>query len=776
MSTVDTTTARGDLFELLSDVAIIANLARDPESALVLATERICHHTGWDAGHAFTVEGDELDSTGVWHLESDLDMCTFGDDTLITDFSHGQGLPGRVAISGRAALVPDLSVDHGFIRRRPALDSGLRSAFAFPVLAGTEVVAVMEFFSTRPTSPDEALLDVMDQIGVQLGRVFERAAAQELAERNEREIREVLDGAGDAYIAIDSTGLVTEWNRTAEKVFGWSRAEVLGSPVADLIIPPEYREAHNRGIERVIMTGETRVLGEHLELSAVHREGHEFPIDITMWSQRTVDGWRFFSFIRDISARKREEREREYRAQHDDLTGLPNRTSFVERLRDVLTRPRARTAVAVFAIEIDQLRQMTDGLGPRAGDQLLVTVARRVLGIVRPADVVARTTNEVLMVMCEYTIDDGFEPSAMARRIAETLDQPVRLESDTTFVSVCVGVSTTAEAGSGPVDPETLIASATAALNEAKGGGNGSFAVFDETMVAAATRRNRLENDLRRAVRHHELRLHYQPLVDASTGAVTGVEALLRWLHPEEGMVSPAEFIPLAERTGLIIPIGRWVIEEATRQALVWQAEIRETGRPSDTVGDRTGGESGLKVAVNLSARQLAQSDLVDTVTTTLDRAALDPRHCRITFEVTESLLMDDPDRTGRVLGQLRDLGADLSIDDFGTGYSSLAYLKRFPVQTVKIDRSFVTNIATDPADRAIATAVVDIAHALGMTVTAEGIETGEQVAFLRDIGVDTFQGFFFARPDTPEAIHDVLFGPPLDLGAITAHTDGSAS
>lgn len=743
---------------LLSDVAMIANLARDPETALTLATEKICQHTGWEVGHAFTVGGDDqLESMGVWHLEDELDLCTFGDDTLASDFSHGQGLPGRVALSGTAVLIPDLVSDHDFPRQRAAMESGLQSAFAFPVLVGTDVVAVLEFFTTRASRPDDGLLETMNQIGVQLGRVFERSTAEEIAERSAREVRQILDSAGDAYIEMDIHGLITEWNQTAAAIFGWSRAEAVGHPVTELIIPPEYREDHNRGVERFLTTGALRLHGQHLELSALHRQGHEFPIDITMWAQETKDGWCFYAFVRDISERKREERETHYRSRHDSLTGLPNHRTFVERLGEIATRTGRTTSTAVLAVEIDQLRMITDSMGKDAGDQLLVAVAKRVLGAVRNDDIVARSGSNVLLVLCEYGRNEDFDPMSAARRIHEVLAQPVSLGSDRMYVSASVGVATSKEPPEDRAGSDELIASANAALNRARITGNGSLCLFDDAMLESTTRRINLEADLRQAVARHELSLHYQPLVDARTGTTTGVEALLRWIHPTEGMLSPAEFIPIAEETGLIIPIGRWVIEEAARQAWRWQ---NEDGRTTP-----------LKLAVNLSARQLAQADIVETIRSVLGRADLDPERVHIAFEVTESLLMDDPNKALDTLRRIRELGADLSIDDFGTGYSSLSYLKRFPVQTVKVDRSFVTDIDTDPADRAIAASVIDLAHALGMDIVAEGVETDSQFLVLQQLGADTIQGYLFSRPRPAEELREILFGPPMTLPTFDAAT-----
>ncbi|MEZ5310291.1 MAG: EAL domain-containing protein [Microthrixaceae bacterium] len=751
-----------DYLELLSAVAVIANLAQDTESALAMATQQICLHTGWEIGHAYAIDSDgDLESTGVWHDETDLDLCIFGDYTITADFSHGQGLPGRVVVSGRPALIPDIETDTNFSRREVALISGLVSAFAFPVLAGPDVVAVLEFFSTEPSSPQPGLMEVMAQVGVQLGRVFEREVAEDELRSSEQRALQILNSAADAYVAMDASGRITEWNQAAENVFGWNRAEVIGLTVAQVIVPPDMREAHNRGIERFLLTQQATVLGQTLELRSCHRSGHEFPIEITMWSLQSDDEWTFYAFIRDITQRKRAERELEYESMHDDLTGLPNRTLLLGRLGEALGRVRQggtaqggsgqATRLAVFFVDIDRFKLINDSLGHDVGDEVLIKVANRLLGTVRPTDIVARLGSDEFVIACEYTGE--FDPAATARRLHEALAEPVRSGGDSIYVSVSIGIALADTTNRHDAETHNIIAAASAAMNNAKSRGRGNSEIFDEPMRDRMSNRFHMEGDLRRALTRREFTLHYQPLLSLHTGQASGAEALIRWNHPERGFLPPFDFIPIAEETGLIVPLGTWVIEEACRQALRWSTEAR-TGPP-------------LKLAVNLSARQLAQSDLVSNVRAILEKAQLNPEAVQICFEVTESLLMVDPDAAERTLNEIRALGVTLAIDDFGTGYSSLSYLKRFPVQIVKIDRSFVTTINDDPADRAIVESIIDLAHALGMSVVAEGVETVEQLECLKDIGADVIQGYLFSKPKAPDEIHHIMFSDATEHSPI---------
>ena len=380
-------------------------------------------------------------------------------------------------------------------------------------------------------------------------------------------------------------------------------------------------------------------------------------------------------------------------------------------------------------MDLDRFKAVNDSLGHDAGDQLLVAVARRLQDAVRPADTVARLAGDEFVVLCDGVSDAGGAVAA-AERLRAALVEPVRLDTDLVHVTASIGI---ALADGSTNTPEALLQASDVAMYRAKQDGRSRFEIFDEKMRTQTLNRLRTETRLAQAVEHGELQLYYQPVISTGDGRVVGFEALVRWHHPEHGLLLPADFIGVAEESGLIVPIGTWVLEEACRQAQRWETNL-ETDAP-------------LEIAVNLSGRQLAQSDFASVAAAIVAEADIDPNRVQLCLEITESLLMRDPEATAVTLQELKSSGMRLAIDDFGTGYSSLAYLKWFPVDTVKVDRSFIAGIDSDPADRAIVGAVIELAHALGITVVAEGVETRGQLTRLRSLGCDQAQGFLFARP-----------------------------
>ncbi|HEY3831232.1 MAG TPA: EAL domain-containing protein [Acidimicrobiia bacterium] len=713
---------------LLEEVAVAANEATCADAALQLAVARVCAHTGWPVGHALRREPDgELRSGGIWYVAAGFDADAFVSATSAAHLQAGVGLPGRVLATRKPAWIADLVADGNFPRFQAATAAGLKSGFAFPVYAGPDVVGVLEFYSATIEAPQPALLDVMANVGVQLGRVFERDAAAAALEAEERRIRDVLDNAADAFIATDAEGRITGWNAAAEYTFGWSRDEVDGLLVADVIVPPSLRDAHNAGMARFRQTGKAQVLGNRLELPARHRDGHELPIEIPLWALNEVGAWSYFAFARDITTRKQAEDDLEHQALHDSLTGLPNRALLMENLRRALSR-RDREGVGVLFADLDGFKRINDSLGHDAGDELLVAFAHRASELVRPSDTVARLAGDEFVIVCE-SLDGRAQAAVLAQRLCDALAEPFELAGDSVFVSASIG-AVVCEPGS-DTDADALIAAADVAMYHSKTTDRGRFVIFDEHMRQQVTTGLRLETDLRHAVQRGELRLFYQPVIDVTTEAIVGVEALLRWQHPKRGLLSPAEFIPIAEASGLIVGIGEWVLEEVCRQAREWEPLL----------------DAPIELALNISARQLAQSNFVAKVARILSESAVDPERMQIGLEITESILMRDPETAAHTLRELHALGLKLAIDDFGTGYSSLAYLKQFPVDTVKVDQSFVAGLGNDPVDRAIVHAIIELAHALDITTVAEGVETPAQHRHLRALGADFAQGFLFARP-----------------------------
>ncbi len=424
-----------------------------------------------------------------------------------------------------------------------------------------------------------------------------------------------------------------------------------------------------------------------------------------------------------------------YQAIHDPLTGLPNRVLFLDRLTNALSRDAAE--VAVVLLDIDNFKLVNDSLGHGAGDELLMQIAPRLQKALRPADTIARFGGDEFAVLLER-INDERAAAILAERIVAAFEAPFELNAGEHFAKASVGIAIAGDSGR---TPAALIRDADAALYEAKGRGRARFEVFDRAMRARTVRRLSVENDLRRALEREELRVEYQPVVSVRDGSIASAEALVRWQHPERGLIAPADFIPVAEESGMIEPIGRWVLQRACAQAAIWQ-ESRPDSRP-------------LGISVNLSVRQFMQRDFETTVASVLEATGIEPSS--LCLEITESVLMREPEAVSETLRRLARLGARFVLDDFGTGYSSLAYLGGLPIDGLKVDRSFVRSLGRNERTTAITTAIVRMAQALSIEVIAEGVEDERQLDALRDLGCELAQGFYFHRPLVAEAFSELI-------------------
>ncbi|MCC7483916.1 MAG: EAL domain-containing protein [Burkholderiales bacterium] len=429
---------------------------------------------------------------------------------------------------------------------------------------------------------------------------------------------------------------------------------------------------------------------------------------------------------KDVTEEKRVESRIRHMAQHDALTDLPNRLLLYDRVGQLIAASGRRPRVfALLFIDLDRFKNVNDSLGHQVGDKLLQAVAARLLACIRKSDTVARIGGDEFVILLS-SLADGQYAGAIAQKVLDLLSAPFGIESHELHVTPSVGICTYPQDGH---DVETLTRNADTAMYHAKEMGRNNFQFYTPEMNAAAQHRLALENDLRRALERGEFQLHYQPQIDLGTGALVGFETLVRWRHPERGMVPPSEFIPVAEETGLINTIGEWVLRESCFQAARWARE----------------GHPPLQVAVNLSAHQFRRASVTDTVERALADAGLPAG--RLELEITESAIIDQPEQAIMTFKTLSDMGVQLSIDDFGTGYSSLSYLKRFPIDKLKIDQSFVRDLNTDPDDAAIVTAIIAMAHSLSLEVIAEGVETGEQLTFLKLLGCEKAQGYHLGRP-----------------------------
>ena len=696
--------------------------------------------------------------------------------------------------------------------------------------------------------------DELNQLNEDLETKVAARTADLLA--SEKYLRTIVDAALDAVITMNDKGLVTDWNPEAERIFGYSRADAVGKLLESLIIPTPMREAHRRGLEHFLKTGEGPVLGKRIEVTAMRAGGGEFPIEMAIVAIRSGDAVFFNTFLRDITERKRiaadilhlntqlsqfkstldqaleavfifdpeslrftyvnqgamrqtgysetelmqmtavdikpeltlaqfqqlvqpliegvlpsltfqtvhrhkdghdvpvevflqliclegqaprfvamvsdiserqvAQKQIEFLAYHDALTGLPNRLLAKDHLEQaILAAERENTKVALLFIDLDKFKTINDSLGHVIGDGLLKGVATRLRDCLRDIDTLSRQGGDEFLIVLN-NMRDTESVTVVAEKILGQMAEPFEIDHHELSISLSIGIAVYPDDGK---DFDTLLKHSDTAMYQAKDAGRNTHRFHTDQMNIDALEHLRIRNGLRRALEQGEFVLHYQPQISLATGAVFGAEALIRWKHPELGMVPPGRFISVAEDSGLIVPIGEWVLREACRQSVAW----RKAGLPE------------LLIAVNLSAVQFKRGDVLKSVIQALAESGLNP--ALLELELTESILIKDTEKVLATVQRLKSLGVKLSIDDFGTGYSSLSYLKRFDVDKLKIDQSFVRDMADDPDDAAIVSAIIQMAKSLSLTTIAEGVEDERQLALLRLLHCNEVQGYHFARP-----------------------------
>ena len=731
----------GDLQAQLAVLERAAEVAREAaslEEAAQVVLDEVCGLMDWPVAHLLIVGPDgALEPTPLWHVS---DPVRFRVLRQVGQASAGPGLDpvaGQPDRAGRPAVTEMRDLPEAATR------AGLCRSFDFVVASPDRAVAVLRFFSETAVGPPPARLRVVSTAVEQLGRVADRvwAAAAEEARG------QALDASHDAFVELDLNGVVLDWSRRAEALFGWSRPEAVGRSLGELVIPLRFRMAHERGLRQLRgRGGEPRPARR--ELTAMSRSGSELPVELTVWATRRQGRKVIAGFVRDLSERRSFEGQLARVALHDRLTGLPNRILLRDRIEHALARAAAsgpaRPSIALLLVDLDRFRSVNDELGHDGGDELLAVVAERLEGLAGPADTLARIGGDQFALLREESAaSPGTE--ALAAEVLARLAEPVTSGGVEVVVTASVGVALAS--GTGDL-ADLLVRDAELALERAKRRGGGRFEVFDEAVRVQASERLALESDLRAAIRHGQLRVVYQPIVTIESGEIAGFEALVRWHHPDRGTLPPSEFIPSAESTGLIVPLGKFVLGEACRQAAAWQRE-RLAARP-------------LRVSVNVSARQLAQPGWVGDVAEALDQSGIDPD--QLVLEITESALMEQMDSVVPQLESLRRAGVRIAIDDFGTGYSSLGYLRSLPVDVLKIDKSFIDGVAEGPHESALARAVIKLAANLGLDAVAEGVSNRRQLAQLRRLHCPYGQGFLFARPQPAEAFSDLLGRPTLTV------------
>jgi diguanylate cyclase (GGDEF)-like protein/PAS domain S-box-containing protein len=568
--------------------------------------------------------------------------------------------------------------------------------------------------------------------------ILMQGTVQDITERKQAEIKlrqaaRVFESTNEGVVVTDPEQKIVAINSAFTRITGYCEEEVLGK------VPTFLQSGrHQQVFYRQMWTSINATDQWQGEIWNRRKNGEIFPewLNISVVRGEAGELLNYVGVFSDITTIKQSAQQLEYLANHDPLTGLPNRALFTDRLESAIARARRHcNHVALLFIDVDRFKVVNDTLGHHIGDQLLKCVAERISRCVRDEDTVTRIGGD------EFTVIQEGDPhpeaaAVLARRILKRLARPLLLEQHEIIVSASIGISMYPEDSD---DAVTLIKNADAAMYQAKELGRNGYQYYSPEMTAAGSERLKLEGALHYALERNEFLLHYQPQIDVHSGRIIGVEALLRWQHPQLGMVPPMQFIPLAEDTGLIGPIGAWVLQTACKQAKAWQ----------------TAGLPPIKIAVNVSGRQISHDHVVDKVQTALAVSGLDSRYLDI--EVTESILMEDTERAIMTLNALKQAGVSLSIDDFGTGYSSLSYLKRFPINKLKIDKTFVDGLPDNKDDTAITQAIIAMAHSLGLSVVAEGVETSAQLEFLRTLKCKEVQGYFFSKPLPAQELEQLL-------------------
>jgi diguanylate cyclase (GGDEF)-like protein/PAS domain S-box-containing protein len=704
---------------LLCALAGILLGTEEVTDGLRAALGAICEAQDWPAGRFWAV--DERDAT--LHEFTSWQRGTGARQSVLRQHSTAPRWLGKDPI-----WVGDLSAHELAALVSPDAHVVPGTGALIPIRSRGVLIAIVDFSAPERAVPAAEVMALLRFAAGHLGRYYLRGMQLEQLRDSERRATSTLEIAPVGIAHVDDAGRFLYVNPQLCRMLGYAEKELTAMSVGDV--------SH---CEDVHMTDDVRerLRGGELDSFAMEKrylrkDGSTLWVNLTVAVKRDRHGNRMHdvSIVEDISARRTAEERVHYLATHDGLTGLPNRTMFAELLSlSVATAKRHGNLCAVLFIDLDRFKIINDSLGHEAGDILLREIASRLRACVRGSDVVARLGGDEFVVLLQ-DVNDQAQVSTIARGMLSAAMRPVVILGQECRVTASIGICVHPAEGQ---NDDALMKNADMAMYLAKEEGKNNFQFYSAALQAGASGRLALEASLRRALERQEFALHYQAKVNFRSGAITGVEALLRWQSLELGAVSPTQFIPVAEETGMIIPIGRWVLRTACAQNAEW---LRQ-GLPP------------VRVSVNLSMLQLNDKDLIGDIQAALHDSGLPPE--LLELEMTESMIMHNSEYAIRVLGEIKALGVRLAIDDFGTGYSSLAHLKRFPVDTLKVDRSFIREVETNPEDRAITEAIIAMGRTLSLTIVAEGVETPEQQAFLSERACDEMQGYFFSTPVVPE-------------------------
>jgi diguanylate cyclase (GGDEF)-like protein/PAS domain S-box-containing protein len=699
------------------------------EKAAPAVLEGLCRTLDWELAEYWEVDANReaMHFVTSWKRPG-RDVVAFEATAANAVYRRGEGLAGRVWESGAPLAMPDLA-EEASPRSAAAVAVGLHGVVGFPVRSGRRVVGMISLHTWAARDLDEGLVAVMNDVGSQIGEFVERKRAEVALQESEKRMRSVLDNVSDGLATIDNAGVIESANPAVFKLFGYTEHDLIGRQ-ADILIATTHRSAFDNYLQRRLST-DTPSSGSH-ETMGKRKNGSLFPLEFVVSSMQVGSRHLFIATLRDISERKAHTDALEYQALHDALTGLPNRSLFGDRLRQALLAARRNQKMfGVLLLDLDRFKDINDALGHDRGDSLLQEVTARLRGVLRATDTVARLGGDEFAVLTP----DAKHPEDVvgtAKKILASLEGPFAIADQMVETGASIGIALYPVHGD---DPSTLLRRADVAMYVAKRSGGG-HALYQPEQEAQSLRRSGLAGELRRSIPQGELVLHYQPQVTLSTGSIQTVEALVRWNHPREGVMPPDRFIPMAEETGIIHPLTAWVIDAALAQLCQWI-------------------EAGIDVSVslNVSPRNIEDHSLEEMVARALGTFKVDPS--RLTLEITEGVAMAAA--AAKALHRLHEIGVRLSLDDFGTGYSSLLYLMRLPVNEIKIDRSFISGLASDPDSAAIVRSAVGLGHNLGLRVVAEGLQDRQAEAVLVEAGCDAAQGFLVGRPVEEQEITAIL-------------------
>src|SRR6266581_2056248 len=713
------------LLKLEHTVARYLADAENLQAGLKATLRAICETEGWDCGRYLLVDeaAGVLRLSEAWGIQSE-GIERFLASSRTVSYGPGVGLAGSVWQSGQPLWVPDIDKDARTMQKSIARDVGLHGAVFFPVTTEGKTIGVFAFNSREIREPEERLLQAISVIGSQIGQFVQRKQTEDTVRESEERFRSLTQLSSDMYWEQDEQFRFTSMSGTGSQRVNLKTFPTIGKKRWE----QNYTNMTADAWAEHIATLEAHKPFREMELCRPDESGKKVWISIAgepvFDSSGAFKGYRGVG--KDISERKQDEERIQFLANHDALTSLPNRAMFNDVLNLAIQNARRYDrSFAVLFIDLDRFKNINDTLGHEAGDKLLQEMGSRLTQTVRSSDVVARLGGDEFVVLVQE-VKEAKQVEAVARKVLSALVKPIVIQRQECRVTASIGICMYPAEAQGE---QALMKNADIAMYRAKEDGKNTYKFYSEEMNIHSFERLAMETSLRRGLERSEFVLHYQAKLDLHTGKINGVEALVRWQHPDLGMVPPAQFIPLAEETGLIVPLGKWVLHTACAQSVAW---LRE-GLPP------------LHMAVNLSARQFADEDLVKDIAAALENTGLQPE--LLELELTESMVIQNTERAGRVLAEIKKMGVRLAIDDFGVGYSSLTHLKRFPIDTLKVDRSFIRDLPQDLEDKAITEAIIAMGKSLNLTVVAEGVETLEQQTFLHDHACDEMQGYFFSKP-----------------------------